>query len=870
MNANMKRLLIFALVPVTVWAIGSTFTKQKIDRIGVNTESQITMEDTTRFSSGTALTVPYLDANKDFVSSSVTPTELGYLSGVTSSIQTQIDSKQTSVSGTANEIDVAADIVGLADNPILPGLESVTIPAGADGDRPSSPVNGMIRYNTTSSSFEGYQAGAWGELGGGSGVGGSRLQLISDPSFEEGVTEGSCTGCTATQDTTDKLGTDNNLASLKMAFSASSGDYTLTKSTSAQYSNVAGTVSAWIKTSASDCHFDELVDGTQSQTVAIGSSDEWKQYIINGTTGTTSYGWRVRCDTAITDDVFVDETFAGAAEPDVFDIGTASHWGTIRWKGTDLGDNDCDFSTTVGTANTWTSFASDADCDDVAATSYGSYVSSDTSAGSTDIQKPQIKFSYIPAGVLSCRVSGYQNTNRGETKNRFFDGTSGSAMSNLYVNPATDVGSGGFEAEFKYDTPQTSETTIELQTANITGGATAHKWFVRNQYIEELEISCYHYPAPQKVVAAKCDGLECVNEFNANVSSTGVVTNENVDWINGSVAVTDTSLFTYTLTSGLFNVAPICNVDVVTSGTSVREGASIVSSSTTTVVVRTGYGGNSAFTKNANDHVITCHRAGSDYKQFQQRFIPVVDPEARFAKATSSNFTGTAQTKLDLIDNDDNYNMINETLDRYEIDKTGLYEIKIKGSSSAGTSNWFGLWYSVNGGSITLLEGIAPTASSGVTQSGSVNIRLNSGDYVEIYANSGSTTAVTSITSSVKLFSENLNAFIGNLTPKEFVQTPGSTKPVMYSATVSSTGVVSLEVGNFISGDCTNPSTGRYTCTFESSIFSQTPNCVAMVNDVDGRETTVKNASVSSVSVNATDGGAQENNKFTIICHGVQ
>lgn len=41
----------------------------------------------------TATTVPYLDSNKKIQSSSVTPTELGYLSGATSAIQTQLDAK---------------------------------------------------------------------------------------------------------------------------------------------------------------------------------------------------------------------------------------------------------------------------------------------------------------------------------------------------------------------------------------------------------------------------------------------------------------------------------------------------------------------------------------------------------------------------------------------------------------------------------------------------------------------------------------------------------------------------------------------------------------------------------------------------------
>jgi hypothetical protein len=43
----------------------------------------------------TATTVPYLDSNKRFASSSVTPTELGYVHGVTSAIQTQLNALLT-------------------------------------------------------------------------------------------------------------------------------------------------------------------------------------------------------------------------------------------------------------------------------------------------------------------------------------------------------------------------------------------------------------------------------------------------------------------------------------------------------------------------------------------------------------------------------------------------------------------------------------------------------------------------------------------------------------------------------------------------------------------------------------------------------
>lgn len=263
--------LLIILLPLIAYAQFGSFTLEKIDRIENNTESQITMLDDIRLDTQTANTVPFLDGDKDLVSSSVTDTELGYLSGVTSSIQTQLDSKastpidaateitgvlpvanggtnsstalsndfviissggsivedssvtttelgyldgvtsalqtqidgkqaldsdltaisslsgtgllsrtgaatysERTVTGTTNEIDVANGngvsgdpTIGISDDPVLPGSGAVTVPSGATGSRPGSPVNGMFRYNTTDNVFEGYQGGSWAEVGGG-------------------------------------------------------------------------------------------------------------------------------------------------------------------------------------------------------------------------------------------------------------------------------------------------------------------------------------------------------------------------------------------------------------------------------------------------------------------------------------------------------------------------------------------------------------------------------------------------------------------------------------------------------------------------------------------------------------------------------
>jgi hypothetical protein len=79
--------------------------------------------------------------------------------------------------GTANQVTVAngngvsgVPTISLADNPILGGTASLTLPIGTSGNRPVAPVNGMIRYNTTTARFEGYQGGAWVTAGSGDGT----------------------------------------------------------------------------------------------------------------------------------------------------------------------------------------------------------------------------------------------------------------------------------------------------------------------------------------------------------------------------------------------------------------------------------------------------------------------------------------------------------------------------------------------------------------------------------------------------------------------------------------------------------------------------------------------------------------------------
>jgi hypothetical protein len=81
------------------------------------------------------------------------------------------------LTATANQIGITnpngiagSPVFSIADNPILPGTEGVTVPVGTTAERPASANNGELRYNTSTATFEGYANDTWGAITTGTGV----------------------------------------------------------------------------------------------------------------------------------------------------------------------------------------------------------------------------------------------------------------------------------------------------------------------------------------------------------------------------------------------------------------------------------------------------------------------------------------------------------------------------------------------------------------------------------------------------------------------------------------------------------------------------------------------------------------------------
>ena len=93
---------------------------------------------------------------------------------------------QTNAGATAVEFTSNIDIPGTLDVTGLTSFnttDSIVVARGTTAQRSGSPVNGMFRYNTDLSTFEGYSGGAWGSVGGGA-TGGA----TDDVFYENGQT----------------------------------------------------------------------------------------------------------------------------------------------------------------------------------------------------------------------------------------------------------------------------------------------------------------------------------------------------------------------------------------------------------------------------------------------------------------------------------------------------------------------------------------------------------------------------------------------------------------------------------------------------------------------------------------------------------
>lgn len=111
------------------------------------------------------------------------------------------------------------------------------------------------------------------------------------------------------------------------------------------------------------------------------------------------------------------------------------------------------------------------------------------------------------------------------------------------------------------------------------------------------------------------------------------------------------------------------------------------------------------------------------------------------------------------------------------------------------------------------------------------------------------------------------NPALTGLNIENNVKTPNTVKAILASASVSSSSIVSNEVGDLFNGNCSG--TTPAVCTFTSGLFSGTPNCTASPS-INASRLNIVALSSSSITIQAENSaGTAVASAYTVICHGV-
>ena len=94
-----------------------------------------------------------------------------------------VDGDTSITADTDDQIDFK---VGGTDRVVI-STQSIKVPTGSTGDRDGTPATGMLRFNTTTPGFEGYNGTEWGAIGGG---GGTDWQAVKTSDFTAAAGEG--------------------------------------------------------------------------------------------------------------------------------------------------------------------------------------------------------------------------------------------------------------------------------------------------------------------------------------------------------------------------------------------------------------------------------------------------------------------------------------------------------------------------------------------------------------------------------------------------------------------------------------------------------------------------------------------------------
>lgn len=234
------------------------------------------------------------------------------------------------------------------------------------------------------------------------------------------------------------------------------------------------------------------------------------------------------------------------------------------------------------------------------------------------------------------------------------------------------------------------------------------------------------------------------NTFTARFDSGGTISpgsQTGSGHISGNAVLTDTSLFSIPVT-GLTS-APNCTVEASTGDTRAVIQAKLVSTSTSSIVVRTGFsdstGTYAQFTNFAYAFVLSCTKTGADYirdVQISDLYSGTdIATRARLNSAQSIATATTLKVNLNLAVLD-TINAFNSAQNRVDIKSSGIYDLSGSVEFLANATGMRAAYIYRNGSEIYKIVLGANSASGHVTTVPipQFSIELVAGDYLELYA----------------------------------------------------------------------------------------------------------------------------------------
>jgi len=197
---------------------------------------------------------PQLGGDLDLNGSDITGTGVIDITGSVT-ITGTLSAVDSTLTGTLSAVDAA-----------FTGTGAIDLPAGTTGDRPT-PSQGMLRYNTTESQFEGYDGAEWGAIGGGGDVQTATTTSVTETAIATYVLADAL-GLEATIVTTDTVATERTITKLLVTHDGVTAVAT-------QYGEV--------NTATAVATFDVDISGGNVRILATAASTNSTNYTVNAT-----------------------------------------------------------------------------------------------------------------------------------------------------------------------------------------------------------------------------------------------------------------------------------------------------------------------------------------------------------------------------------------------------------------------------------------------------------------------------------------------------------------------------------------------------------------------------------------------------------